>query len=110
MLVKMILKKKLYNLIWRRTLASQMSEAQFERTVVSISNGKTETFKSSGEVMVFDGFLKLYNEKTENTKLLPKLEKNSALSCIEILCKEVFTKHPQDIPRQVLLKRWKIQE
>ena len=55
--------KKLYNLIWRRTLASQMSEAQFERTVVSISNGKTETFKSSGEVMVFDGFLKLYNEK-----------------------------------------------
>ena len=68
-----------------------MSEAQFERTVVSISNGKTETFKSSGEVMVFDGFLKLYNEKTEN-EASTKARKNSALSCIEILCK-VFTKH-----------------
>ena len=97
--------KKLYNLIWRRTLASQMSEAQFERTVVSISNGKTETFKSSGEVMVFDGFLKLYNEKTENTKLLPKLEKNSALSCIEILCKEVFTKHPPRYSEASLIKK-----
>ena len=97
--------KKLYNLIWRRTLASQMSEAQFERTVVSISNGKTESFKSSGEVMVFDGFLKLYNEKTENTKLLPKLEKNSALSCIEILCKEVFTKHPPRYSEASLIKK-----
>ena len=97
--------KKLYNLIWRRTLASQMSEAQFERTVVSISNGKTETFKSSGEVMVFDGFLKLYNEKAENTKLLPKLEKNSALSCIEILCKEVFTKHPPRYSEASLIKK-----
>ena len=97
--------KKLYNLIWRRTLASQMSESQFERTVVSISNGKTETFKSSGEVMVFDGFLKLYNEKTENTKLLPKLEKNSALSCIEILCKEVFTKHPPRYSEASLIKK-----
>ena len=97
--------KKLYNLIWRRTLASQMSEAQFERTVVSISNGKTETFESSGEVMVFDGFLKLYNEKTENTKLLPKLEKNSALSCIEILCKEVFTKHPPRYSEASLIKK-----
>ena len=97
--------KKLYNLIWRRTLASQMSEAQFERTVVSISNGKTETFKSSGEVMVFDGFLKLYNEKTENTKLLPKLKKNSALSCIEILCKEVFTKHPPRYSEASLIKK-----
>ena len=97
--------KKLYNLIWRRTLASQMSEAQFERTVVSISNEKTETFKSSGEVMVFDGFLKLYNEKTENTKLLPKLEKNSALSCIEILCKEVFTKHPPRYSEASLIKK-----
>ena len=82
-----------------------MSEAQFERTVVSISNGKTETFKSSGEVMVFDGFLKLYNEKTENTKLLPKLEKNSALSCIEILCKEVFTKHPPRYSEASLIKK-----
>ena len=99
------IEKKLYNLIWRRTLASQMSEAQFERTVVSISNGKTETFKSSGEVMVFDGFLKLYNEKTENTKLLPKLEKNSALSCIEILCKEVFTKHPPRYSEASLIKK-----
>ena len=97
--------KKLYNLIWRRTLASQMSDSMFERTVVNISNETSYDFKASGEIMIFDGFLKLYNEKNDNEKLLPKLEKNSLLNTEEILCKQVFTKHPPRYSEASLIKK-----
>ena len=97
--------KKLYNLIWRRTLASQMSESIFERTVVKINNGSKYEFKASGEIMVFDGFLKLYTENSENTKLLPKLEKDLTLNAQEILCKQVFTKHPPRYSEASLIKK-----
>tara|TARA_Y100000746_G_scaffold102770_1_gene87738 strand:+ start:1706 stop:4042 length:2337 start_codon:yes stop_codon:yes gene_type:complete len=97
--------KKLYNLIWRRTLASQMSDSMFERTVVNISNDTSYDFKASGEIMIFDGFLKLYNEKNDNEKLLPKLEKNSSLNTKEILCKQVFTKHPPRYSEASLIKK-----
>ena len=97
--------KKLYNLIWRRTLASQMSDSMFERTVVNISNDTNYDFKASGEIMIFDGFLKLYNEKNDNEKLLPKLEKNSLLNTEEILCKQVFTKHPPRYSEASLIKK-----
>ena len=97
--------KKLYNLIWRRTLASQMSDSMFERTVVNISNDTSYNFKASGEIMIFDGFLKLYNEKNDNEKLLPKLEKNSLLNTEEILCKQVFTKHPPRYSEASLIKK-----
>jgi DNA topoisomerase-1 len=97
--------KKLYNLIWRRTLASQMSESVFERTVVNINNGNKLEFKASGEIMVFDGFLKLYNDSSENNKLLPKLEKDSTLNIEEILCKQVFTKHPPRYSEASLIKK-----
>lgn len=97
--------KKLYNLIWRRTLASQMSESIFERTVVNINNGNKFEFKATGEIMVFDGFLKLYNDNSENTKLLPKLQKDSILNTEEILCKQVFTKHPPRYSEASLIKK-----
>ena len=97
--------KKLYNLIWRRTLASQMSDSMFERTVVNINNDTIYDFKASGEIMIFDGFLKLYNEKNDNEKLLPKLEKNSLLNIEEILCKQVFTKHPPRYSEASLIKK-----
>ena len=97
--------KKLYNLIWRRTLASQMSDSMFERTVVNISNDTGYNFKASGEIMIFDGFLKLYNEKNDNEKLLPKLEKDSLLNTEEILCKQVFTKHPPRYSEASLIKK-----
>ena len=97
--------KKLYNLIWRRTLASQMSDSMFERTVVNISNDTSYDFKASGEIMIFDGFLKLYNEKNDNEKLLPKLEKNSLLNTEEILGKQVFTKHPPRYSEASLIKK-----
>ena len=97
--------KKLYNLIWRRTLASQMSDSMFERTVVNISNDTSYDFKASGEIMIFDGFLKLYNEKNDDEKILPKLEKNSLLNIEKILCKQVFTKHPPRYSEASLIKK-----
>jgi len=66
--------KKLYNLIWRRTLASQMAESIFERTIVKIQSVNNTEFKATGEVLIFDGFLKLYNELDDSSKVLPKLE------------------------------------
>ena len=82
-----------------------MSESIFERTIVNISNGKKYEFKASGEVMVFDGFLKLYNENSESTKLLPKLQKDFLLNAEEILCKQVFTKHPPRYSEASLIKK-----
>ena len=82
-----------------------MSESIFERTVVNINNGNKFEFKASGEIMVFDGFLKLYNDNSENTKLLPKLQKDSILNTEEILCKQVFTKHPPRYSEASLIKK-----
>ena len=83
--------KRLYNLIWRRTLASQMSDSIFERTVakISISNSNLN-FKTEGEVQIFDGFLKLYNRSSpEDEKKLPKLKENSSINFKYIISKEV---------------------
>ena len=59
--------QRLYDLIWKRTIASQMSEAEFERTTVSIDvSGRAEKFQAKGEVLVFDGFLKVYMEAKDD--------------------------------------------
>ena len=74
---------RLYDLIWKRAIASQMAEAQLEKTTatVEISNNKTLTFKAFGEVVKFDGFLKVYTESNDdedededNKKMLPPLK------------------------------------
>ena len=97
--------KKLYNLIWRRTLASQMSDSMFERTIVKIDLGGDKSFKATGEVLVFDGFLRLYNENEDKSKLLPKLEEKSEIKIENILSKEVFTKHPPRYSEASLIKK-----
>ena len=97
--------KKLYNLIWRRTLASQMAESIFERTIVKIQSVNNTEFKATGEVLIFDGFLKLYNEIDDSSKLLPKLEEKSVLKTVIILSKEVFTKHPPRYSEASLIKK-----
>ena len=102
--------KKLYNLIWRRTLASQMSDAIFERTVVKIDTDIDSKFRATGEVLTFDGFLKLYDELTDKSKLLPKLLEKSSIETIKILSKEVFTKHPPRFSEASLIKKWRTQE
>ena len=91
--------KRLYELIWKRTCASQMADAQVEKTTVSISiSGHTETFVATGEVTVFDGFIKVYRESSddENTgdlPAIPAVHKGDVLTTKEIVATERFTQH-----------------
>ena len=99
--------KRLYNLIWRRTLASQMSDSIFERTVanITISNSNLN-FTAEGEVQIFDGFLKLYNKSSsENEKKLPKLKENSSINFKHIISKEIFSKHLPRYTEASLIKK-----
>lgn len=92
--------KKLYHLIWRRTLASQMSDAKLERTVVDIqTSGMDEKFVARGEVLRFDGFLKLYHiEQDEDTSseevegLLPKLTQGESVTLEFAFAEEKFSR------------------
>jgi len=105
--------KKLYELIWKRTLASQMSDAVLEKTNIRISNSKTpEIFVASGEVLKFDGFLKVYMESSddENTDeeskgLLPPLKSGDPLELKMIEAAEKFTLHPPRYTEASLVKK-----
>ena len=89
---------KLYQLIYKRTLASQMENAKIEKTVIEIGNqALSSSFEVQGEVIIFDGFLKVYdiakNEEEENNeKTLPKVEIGEVLSYKEITANQRFTK------------------
>lgn len=95
--------RRLYDLIWKRTIASQMAEAKIEKTTAIIDmDNNTEHFTANGEVVVFDGFLKVYHEstdeeadgKTENTNILPALQVGDNLERKEITATERFTQAP----------------
>ncbi len=89
---------RLYSLIWKRTISSQMSEAQLERTNVKISNNKNEkVLTANGEVITFDGFLKVYLEGTdtedeEQEGMLPKLSINEMLGNNYITATERYSR------------------
>ena len=88
--------KKLYDLIWKRTIASQMADAELEKTTASISvTGRKEVFVAEGEVVKFDGFLKVYFESTDDQdtgskmapaelRMLPALTRGDALKALSI--------------------------
>ena len=94
--------QKLYQLIRQRTLASQMADATFERTTATIAiSGMEETFEANGEVMLFDGFLKVYRESSDDdvenpdtVRLLPPLKKGQELQTQQIIAEERFTQRP----------------
>lgn len=93
--------KKLYDLIWKRTIASQMADAQLEKTSIYISGSNfAEQFVAAGEVIVFDGFLKVYIEstddetETENEGLLPAMKLNEKLQFSEIIAQQRFSQKP----------------
>ncbi len=102
---------RLYSLIWKRTIASQMSEAQLERTNVKISNTKNEKIvTSSGEVITFDGFLKVYLEGTDNENeeqegMLPKLSVNEVLGTNYITATERYSRPPGRFTEASLVKQ-----
>lgn len=102
---------RLYDLIWKRTIASQMSDAQLERTTaeIEISNRK-EKFIAKGEMIKFDGFLKVYLESTddeteEQDGMLPKLVEGEAVSSKEINAIERFSKPKARYTEASLVKR-----
>ena len=93
--------KRLYDLIWKRTIASQMTEAELEKTTISISmDNNTEQFVATGEVVKFDGFLKVYRESTDDDsnedeiRQLPMVAKGQALSRKCITATERFSQYP----------------
>ncbi len=90
--------QKLYELIWKRTIASQMADAKLEKTVVTISSPKTkENFIASGEVIKFDGFLKVYMEGSDDEDqedqegILPPMKIGDRLNLQQIIATERFT-------------------
>jgi DNA topoisomerase-1 len=102
---------RLYKLIWKRTIASQMSDAQLERTNVKISNNKNnEIFTANGEVIKFDGFLKVYlegndNDDEEQAGMLPKLTLNEILKYNYIKATERYTRSKGRYTEASLVKR-----
>jgi len=93
--------KRLYTLIWKRTIASQMADAELEKTTVTINmNGNPEKFIATGEVVKFDGFLRVYRESNddeqeqENEDLLPPLKKGEGIELNEMVAIERYTQQP----------------
>jgi len=96
--------KRLYDLIWKRTIASQMADANIEKTVANISvSTSAELFVAQGEVITFDGFLKVYRESIDDddtqddntTHTLPPISEGLQLTRREIVATERFTQGPQ---------------
>jgi len=105
--------QKLYSLIWKRTIASQMAEAELEKTTANIKISKNEKeLVARGEIIKFDGFLKVYlegkddeNGDDENNKLLPPLFVGDKVSLKEMTAKETFTRPPARYTEASLVKK-----
>ena len=105
--------KRLYELIWKRTVASQMVAAEIDRTVVTIEmNGGEAQFIATGEVVRFDGFLKLYSESTDDDQnadatqgMLPALAVGQQLEAQSIVATQRFTQAPTRYNEALLVKR-----
>ncbi|KIO52906.1 type I DNA topoisomerase [Flavobacterium hibernum] len=102
---------RLYDLIWKRTLASQMSDAQLERTNVKIeANNHSEIFTASGEVLLFEGFLKVYleghdDDEEEQEGMLPALKVNENLANNYITATERYSRPPARYTEASLVKK-----
>lgn len=96
--------QKLYDLIRRRTLASQMSPAKLENTTVTITiSTRKEVFEAKGQVILFDGFLRVYGASKE--EILPALSANDNLNISEVSARQVFAKPPARYTEGSLVKK-----
>ncbi|MDP2864145.1 MAG: type I DNA topoisomerase [bacterium] len=93
---------RLYELIWRRFIACQMSQAVFDSTTVDIG-AKNYTFRATGQILKFDGFLKVYPMKFEETEL-PSLEINEILELLKLISSQHFTQPPPRYTEATLIK------
>ena len=98
--------KKLYNLIWRRTLATQMAPAQLERTTIAIipSQKPKEILEAKGEIVIFDGFLKVYGRSGDDV-LLPPLQVGDALKLESAQALETLSRGPARYTEASLVKK-----
>lgn len=105
--------KRLYDLIWKRTIASQMADAELEKTTATISvSNENEKFVATGEVVKFDGFLRVYkesfdedSEQEDESHLLPPLAKGEILERKTITATERFTQHPPRYTEASLVRK-----
>ena len=104
--------KKLYELIWKRTIASQMADAEIEKTTISIDmNNSPVTFQANGEVIKFDGFLRVYTESTDSDStdeeryVIPPVKKGMALLYNNISATQKFTTPPPRYTEASLVKK-----
>ncbi|MCX7954559.1 MAG: type I DNA topoisomerase [Bacteroidales bacterium] len=104
--------KDLYRLIWSRALASQMKEAVYDKTIITISSSDLPyNFKAVGKILVFDGFLKLYkeldddSENNEDEQKLPDIKVNSVVSYLEIKAIQKFTAPSPRYSEATLIKK-----
>ena len=104
--------QRLYELIWRRAIASQMADAELEKTTATIGISTNEkTLTATGEVIKFEGFLKVYMESAddddeeENSKVLPPLTIGQDLKLDQLRARQVFTRHPPRYTEASLVKK-----
>ncbi len=104
--------KRLYELIWKRTIASQMADAELEKTTVTIGVSATaEKFIAKGEVIRFDGFLKVYMESTDDDEqggeegMLPPMNAGEQLGLVEMTAQQKFTQQPFRYTEAMLVKK-----
>ncbi|MEN8247650.1 MAG: type I DNA topoisomerase [Bacteroidota bacterium] len=104
--------QRIYKLIWKRAIASQMADAQLEKTTATISISTTpEQLISTGEVVKFEGFLKVYVEGTDeengngNHDMLPPLNVGQELNLLKMVGRETFTRHPARYSEASLVKK-----
>ena len=105
--------KKLYDLIWKRTIASQMADAELEKTVANISvQGRPENFVAEGEVVKFDGFLKVYFESSDDEKsamrevrVLPAISTGDNVQPAHITATQRYTQQPNRYTEASLVRR-----
>ncbi len=104
--------RRLYALIWKRTIASQMADAELEKTTVEIvPEGSAERFIGQGEVVRFDGFLRVYSEGTDDVAtdmpegMLPAMASGEDMVLDEMVAAERFTQHPPRFTEASLVKK-----
>ncbi len=104
--------RRLYALIWKRTIASQMADAEFEKTSVDIQpSSRPEHFNAQGEVIKFDGFLRVYSEGTDDVSaempegMLPAMKAGDMLGLSDLTASERYTQHPPRYTEASLVKK-----
>lgn len=105
--------QRLYELIWKRTLASQMADAELEKTTATIGiSGQTDKFIAVGEVVMFDGFLRVYKEsydeeveQEDESRLLPTMKVGQTLECKTITATERFSQCPPRYTEASLVRK-----